>query len=92
MTLLSDSLMDGQMPRLDGYQATREIRRSKIASIQSVKIIALTASAIVGDRERCIDSGMDAYLAKVSRLSYMVRGFQLLTSIARIEFIACSNE
>ncbi|GAA5883852.1 hypothetical protein JCM3774_005798 [Rhodotorula dairenensis] len=60
-------LMDGQMPHLDGYEATQIIRRSPDARIRNLRIVALTASAIKGDRERCLDSGMDAYLAKPVR-------------------------
>jgi CheY-like chemotaxis protein len=58
--------MDGQMPGLDGYEATSKIRMLSSPFKRKVKIIALTASAVSGDRERCIASGMDGYLAKVS--------------------------
>ncbi|KAL9054190.1 MAG: hypothetical protein Q9162_004298 [Coniocarpon cinnabarinum] len=60
-------LMDCQMPVLDGYDATREIRRSQDERVRNVLVIAMTASAIRGDRERCLDSGMNGYLAKPVR-------------------------
>ncbi|GAA6041378.1 hypothetical protein JCM8097_007693 [Rhodosporidiobolus ruineniae] len=60
-------LMDGQMPHLDGYEATRAIRAHADPRIRNLRIIALTASAIAGDRERCLKSGMSSYLAKPVR-------------------------
>lgn len=71
-------LMDVQMPKLDGYDATREIRRHADVKVREVLIIAMTASAIRGDREKCMEAGMNNYLAKPVRqavLRDMLEGY-----------------
>ena len=56
-------LMDCQMPEMNGYEATAEIRRQETPG-RRVPIVALTASAVKGDEDRCLDAGMDAYVTK----------------------------
>ncbi|GME27354.1 Sensor histidine kinase response [Neofusicoccum parvum] len=60
-------LMDVQMPVLDGYDATKEIRRHPNPTVRDILIIAMTASAISGDKEKCLEVGMNNYLAKPVR-------------------------
>jgi len=70
-------LMDCQMPVLDGYAATRQIRFGKIPGVKSqVPIVALTAYARPEDRDRCLDAGMDAHLAKPVRLHELQAALQ----------------
>ena len=60
-------LMDVQMPRMDGFEATRRIRSMEIKTDHHTLIVALTAHAMKGDADQCLVSGMDAYLCKPLR-------------------------
>ena len=73
-------LMDVQMPELDGLSATRRIRQWEAAHGGHVPIVAMTARAMQGDRERCLEAGMDDYLSKPidsERLRQLVSKFHV---------------
>jgi PAS domain S-box-containing protein len=65
-------LMDCQMPEMDGFEATQEIRRAESRNGRKNLIVALTASAMASDREHCLECGMDDYLAKPVRLRQLI--------------------
>jgi PAS domain S-box-containing protein len=72
-------LMDVQMPGMDGLQATFAIREIEKVSGRHVPIIAMTAHALIGDRERCISAGMDDYVSKPIRTSELFAVVEKLT-------------
>jgi CheY-like chemotaxis protein len=78
-------LMDVQMPEMDGVEATQAIRAEEQESGQHTPIIALTAHAMKGDRERFLAVGMDAFVAKPLRTE------ELLTTLTRLTFHAAAN-
>ncbi|TAH34225.1 MAG: response regulator [Alphaproteobacteria bacterium] len=63
--------MDCQMPELDGYQATQKIRLMESETPFHVPIVAMTANAMLGDREKCLNSGMDDYISKPIRATHL---------------------
>jgi CheY-like chemotaxis protein/HPt (histidine-containing phosphotransfer) domain-containing protein len=74
-------LMDVQMPEMDGLEATRHIRRDRPAHDQPY-IIALTAHALSGDRERLLAQGMDDYISKPVRAEQLVRALEMAVPTA----------
>jgi CheY-like chemotaxis protein len=76
-------LMDVQMPEVDGLEATTTIRRKEQRTGGHVPIIAMTASALAGDREQCLAAGMDAYVSKPIRAAELIAVIGDLAAVLR---------
>jgi signal transduction histidine kinase/CheY-like chemotaxis protein len=74
-------LMDVQMPEMDGLQATAAIREGELKSGKHMPIIAMTAHAMAGDKERCLDAGMDGYVSKPLRIEDLFSTIEEVLSI-----------
>jgi two-component system sensor histidine kinase/response regulator len=80
-------LMDVQMPEMDGLQATAAIRKSEMKSGKHIPIIAMTAHAMAGDKDRCLEAGMDDYITKPIRpeqLDDVLKRYSLVTSTEKV--------
>ncbi|MFO7901742.1 MAG: response regulator [Pirellulaceae bacterium] len=75
-------LMDVEMPDMDGLEATGHIRAKEKQTDEHVPIIAMTAHALKGDRQRCLEAGMDGYVSKPVRVQQLLKTME---SVLRIE-------
>ncbi|MBF0526489.1 MAG: response regulator, partial [Deltaproteobacteria bacterium] len=73
-------LMDIQMPEMDGFEATQKIREKEKSIGTRLPIMAMTAHAMKGDRERCLDAGMDGYISKPFSASELFKAIEELIS------------
>ena len=76
-------LMDVQMPEMNGFEATTGIREVEKSTGSHVPVIAMTAHAMKGDRERCLEAGMDGYVSKPIRPDELIRAIGTRLTEAR---------
>ena len=77
-------LMDIQMPEMDGFQATAAIRDLQKKGARRIPIVAMTAHAMKGDRERCLDAGMDGYVSKPVQSKLLYETIESITATGTV--------
>jgi CheY-like chemotaxis protein len=77
-------LMDVQMPEMDGLEATVAIRKREKKSGKHVPIVAMTANAMIGDKERCLEAGMDGYVSKPLQIKELFEVIEECVSAATV--------
>jgi two-component system sensor histidine kinase/response regulator len=85
-------LMDIQMPEMDGLEATRAIRKIETLSGAHLPILAMTANAMVGDKELCMEAGMDGYLTKPLSAKDLFAAIEALPpAVQPVSLLSCSE-
>jgi len=74
------AILDVHMPGADGFEVTEQIRRREATTGERLAVIAMTAHALQGDRERCLAAGMDAYVAKPVQAERLFEALEMLTA------------
>src|SRR4029077_3496918 len=84
-------LMDVQMPEMSGLEATAAIRERERSSGGHIRIVALTAHAMTGARERCLEAGMDAYVSKPLRPDELLAAVDSLVASSVASLVGSSS-